>query len=64
MAGPVVDGQSDAVRTTPRRIAVGLLAIASVTWLVVREGDLAAYPGGNLVLACGIFIVLSRVLPH
>ncbi len=68
MAGLVTDCQpdqeADMVGTTPRRIIVGLVAIVAVSWFFVREVDLAAYPGGNLVLGFGIFVLLLRILPH
>lgn len=54
----------DGVGTTPRRIILGIVAIVIATFFFVRGTDLAAYPGGNLVLAVGIFLVLVRTLPH
>lgn len=54
----------DGVGTTPRRIILGIGAIVIATFFFVRETDLAAYPGGNLVLGVGIFLVLVRTLPH
>lgn len=55
---------SDAVRTTPFRIAAGLALMISSIFLFVREVDLAAHPGGRWLLAFAMFIMLLRILPH
>lgn len=68
MAGRTMDDQSDhdleLIGTTPRRIVLGTLALVAATFLVAREVELAAYPGSNLVLGLGVFLLLSRILPH
>ncbi|WP_192177424.1 hypothetical protein [Mesorhizobium amorphae] len=56
--------EPDGIGTTPQRIVLGIAAILAATFLFVREADLAAYPGGNLVLGVGIFLVLVPTLPH
>lgn len=68
MPASALDGQpggnANDVGTTARRIVLGLGAIVVATLFFVREVDLAACPGGNLVLGVGIFFVLARTLPH
>lgn len=67
MAARTMDDQPDhdleLIGTTPRRILLGRLALVAAT-SVAREVDLAAYPGGNLVLGLGVFLLLSRIPPH
>ncbi len=54
----------DGVGTTSRRIILGIGSLVIATLFFVRETDLAACPGGNLVLGVGIFLVLACMLPH
>lgn len=58
------DHELELIGTTPRRIVLGTLALVAATCFIANEVNLEAYPGGNLVVAFGVFLVLSRILPH
>lgn len=51
-------------RTGPRTVLAGMVGMIAWTTFAVGHAEIAATPGGRVLLAAPILFILLRILPH